>query len=212
MPIRILVIDEDPLVFHGLGQILNRDRFVVAGHSRDMRSVESYRSAIDVVLMELHRRREDGFSVLRNLTGEFPSVPVLIYSIFDSVGWIQVAIEGGAAGWVKKSDSIDALEFGLTRIHNGQKLWPSDWIARAREGKRAGRRVMHPEAPLTSREESILQRMSKGSTNRAIAEELGISSETVKEHVQKILKKMGVSDRTQAVLLALRRGWIDEGQ
>jgi DNA-binding NarL/FixJ family response regulator len=71
---------------------------------------------------------------------------------------------------------------------------------------------MHPEAPLTTREESILQRMSKGSTNRAIAEELGISSETVKEHVQKILKKMGVSDRTQAVLLALRRGWIDDGQ
>jgi DNA-binding NarL/FixJ family response regulator len=212
MPIRILVIDEDPLVFHGLGRLLNRDRFLLAGHGRDAGLVESHRSAIDVVLSELHRTREDGFAFLRNLTSANPTVPVLIYSVFDSVGWIQPAIEAGAAGWVKKTDSIDALEFGLTRIHSGQKLWPSDWIVRVREGKRAGRRVMHPEAPLTTREESILQRMSKGSTNRAIAEELGISSETVKEHVQKILKKMGVSDRTQAVLLALRRGWIDDGQ
>jgi DNA-binding NarL/FixJ family response regulator len=212
MPIRILVIDEDPLVFHGLGRLLNRELFVLAGHGRDIRLVESHRSAIDVVLLELHRTGGDGFSLLRSLTGEFPSIPFLIYSIFDSAGWIPAAIEGGAAGWVKKSDSIASLEFGLTRIHNGQKLWPADWIVRAREGKRSGRRVMHPEAPLTTREESILQKMSKGSTNRAIAEELGISSETVKEHVQKILKKMGVSDRTQAVLLALRRGWIDEGQ
>jgi DNA-binding NarL/FixJ family response regulator len=212
MPIRILVIDEDPLVFHGLGRLLNRDRFELAGHGRDVRLVETHRTTIDVVLLELHRTGDDGFSSLRKITGEIPSVPVLIYSIFDSVGWIQAAIEAGAAGWVKKSDSIDALDLGLTRIHSGQKLWPSDWIVRTREGKRAGRRVMHPEAPLTLREESILQRMSKGSTNRVIAEELGISSETVKEHVQKILKKMGVSDRTQAVLLALRRGWIGDGQ
>jgi DNA-binding NarL/FixJ family response regulator len=162
--------------------------------------------------MELHRTDDDGFLLLRNLASGIPSVPVLVYSIFDSAGWIQTAIEAGAAGWLRKSDPIDTLEFGLTRVHCGQKLWPSDWIARAREGKRSGRRVMHPEAPLTTREESILQRMSRGSTNRVIAEELGISSETVKEHVQKILKKMGVSDRTQAVLLALRRGWIDEGQ
>jgi DNA-binding NarL/FixJ family response regulator len=212
MPIRILVIDEDPLVFHGLGRLLNRDRFVMAGHISDLGLVQSHRSAMDVVLMELHRTDEDGFSSLRKLTAEIPSVPVLIYSVFDSLGWIQTAIEAGAAGWLKKSDSIDALEFGLTRIHSGQKLWPSDWIVRAREGKRSSRRVMHPDAPLTTREQSILQRMSKGSTNRVIAEELGISSETVKEHVQKILKKMGVSDRTQAVLLALRKGWIDEGQ
>jgi len=212
MPIRILVIDEDPLVFHGLGRLLNRDRFLLAGHGRDLGLVESHRSAIDVVLLELYRSREDGFTFLRSLTSENPSVPVVIYSIFDSAGWIQSAIEAGAAGWMKKTDSIDALEFGLTRVHSGQKLWPSDWIVRVREGKRSGRRVMHPEAPLTTREESILQRMSKGSTNRLIAEELGISSETVKEHVQKILKKMGVSDRTQAVLLALRRGWIDDGQ
>ncbi len=92
MPIRILVIDEDPLVFHGLGRLLNRDRFVMAGHISDLGLVQSHRSAMDVVLMELHRTDEDGFSSLRKLTAEIPSVPVLIYSVFDSLGWIQTAI------------------------------------------------------------------------------------------------------------------------
>ncbi|MFM8327221.1 MAG: hypothetical protein ACKN9U_20375, partial [Pirellulaceae bacterium] len=67
MPIRILVIDEDPLVFHGLGRLLNRDRFVLVDHGCDLGLVESHRSAIDVVLIELHRTREDGFSLLRKL-------------------------------------------------------------------------------------------------------------------------------------------------
>ncbi len=207
MPIRLLVVDDHPVVRAGVQQLLaGTDVEVVAEASSSQQALERLRSSrFDLVLLDVRMPEEDGLRCLAEIKAREPQLPVLMFSGYANPSYIAKAIAQRASGYLTKDANRETLLATIRKAAAGQTVWSPDDATRSTPSL-VGEGDGDDEIPLTRRECEVLQRLSQGLTNKEIAESLGISYETVKEHVQHILRKLGVNDRTQAAVWAVRLG------
>lgn len=210
MTIRVLVADDHEVVRLGLRSLLNGSEVsVVAEASGVEDAVVAARSQpVDVVLLDVRLGEGDGLGALGRIKADAPQLPVVIWSAHDNPSYVARAVALGAAGYVLKGASRDALVDGLRKAASGTNTWTRDALRRVTGALGTPRLPGDAEVPLTQRESEVLVELARGSTNKEIAKALEISYETVKEHVQHILRKIGVSDRTQAAVWAVRKGLV----
>jgi len=159
----------------------------------------------DVVLMDIRMPRGDGLNALGRIKLDKPDLPILMLSTFDNPTYIARSVALGASGYLLKSCTRDQLLNAIRISASGESAWTRDELRRVTGALATPRLAADVEVPLTQRESEVLRQLAYGLTNKEIAQALHISYETVKEHVQHILRKIGVSDRTQAAVWAVRK-------
>ena len=135
-------------------------------------------------------------------------MPVLMFSGFDNPTYVARAVALGANGYILKGTNKDKLLDAIRRTAKGENIWTREELRRVTGALATPRLATDVEVPLTQRESEVLHQLALGLTNKEIAQSLQISYETVKEHVQHILRKIGVTDRTQAAVWAVRKGIV----
>ncbi len=225
-PGRVLIADDHELVRDGFRRMLGYEEDLeVVGEARDGReAVELCRRLDpDLVLMDVRMPKMDGLEATRAIKAEHPSVSVLVVTTYDNPDYLLEAIKAGAAGYVLKDAPNRQLTNAIRRSLEGEsplnQELASQLIRRlADEATQAARQEPPPSAAedgaaaqplraeLTSRELEVLKLVARGKTNQEIAEGLFISKATAKVHVRHVIAKLGVSDRTQAVVRALELG------
>jgi DNA-binding NarL/FixJ family response regulator len=164
----------------------------------------------DVVLMDLVMPGMGGVTAIRRIRERVPSARVVVLTSFASDDQVIPAVQAGAAGYLLKDVEPSGLEAAIRLVHQGEALLDPQVAGRVME------QVAHPApggdlASLTPREREVLGLLGRGMSNRELADTLVVSEKTVKTHVSNILMKLGVHDRTQAALLAVREGLVDAG-
>src|SRR6266849_222673 len=202
-PIRVLSVDDHPLLRQGIAAIINSqpDMLLVAEASSGSEGIQKFREhQPDVTLMDLRLPDMSGIDTMIAIRTEFPDARVIMLTTFEGDVEVQRALGAGARGYMLKSMPPKDLVEVIRQVHAGKKRVPAELAAQLAEHLSA--------APLTEREVDVLRHVAGGNRNRDIAERLFISEETVKVHVKHIMEKLGASDRTQAVSIAVRRGII----
>ena len=205
--IKLLVADDHEVVRLGLKTLLaNTDIEVAAEVST---GEDAIRYALDknpdVVLMDIRMPGGDGLTALGRIKLDKPDLPILMLSTFDNPTYIARSVALGASGYVLKGCTRDHLIKCIHIAASGESAWTRDELRRVTGALATPRLTADVEVPLTQRESEVLRQLAYGLTNKEIAQALHISYETVKEHVQHILRKIGVSDRTQAAVWAVRK-------
>jgi DNA-binding NarL/FixJ family response regulator len=202
-PIQILVVDDHNIVRQGLVALLNTvpDMKVVAESSDGQDAIEAYRRhKPDVTLMDLRLPKLGGADAIARIRAEFPSARIIVLTTFDGDEDIFRALQAGAKGYLLKGMDIDALTEAIRSVYAGKSRIPA-FVA-----EKLAERMGGPA--LTTREIEVLKRIVAGRSNKEIAGDLFISEATVKTHINSILGKLGVTDRTQAATTALQRGIV----
>lgn len=202
--IRVLVVDDHPLMRRGIVGVLEEaaDIAVVAEADDGFAAQERYREHLpDVTLMDLAMPRCGGIEAIRAIRRGDPQACILALSTFAGEGQIQRALEAGASGYVLKSTLCAGVADTVRAAHAGRRVLAPELAQRLSASK--------PEQ-LTVRERDVLALVAQGHSNRGVAHELGIAEETVKSYLSNVLQKLQASDRTHAVVIALRRGILDQ--
>ena len=203
-PISVLIVDDHPVVRQGLRVLLEvQDGIEVAGEAGDGDTALTLAAsrAPDVILLDLKLPGRDGIAVLTELKARTSTARVLVLTSATDPASASLAMRSGAAGVLYKDVDPDALVRAIRSVHDGHLLLAPG---------AAGPLVRIPSATwggmdaLTSREREVLAELAQGRSNREIARALGVAEKTVKAHVSSVLAKLGVQDRTQAALLAVR--------
>jgi DNA-binding NarL/FixJ family response regulator len=212
--IRVYLADDHPVVRQGLRAYLeSRDGIEVVGEAGDGQAAvdEVARLAPDVVLMDLVMPRLGGVAAIRRIREQTPATRILVLTSFASDDQVVPAIEAGAAGYLLKDVEPSDLEAAIRAVHRGERLLAPQVTARLMATV-AGDGPSADLASLTPREREVLRLLAHGQSNRELAATLVVSEKTVKTHVSNILMKLGVHDRTQAALLAVRAGLVDPSE
>jgi DNA-binding NarL/FixJ family response regulator len=201
--IRVFSVDDHPLLREGIAAIINNqpDMQMVAQAATGSAAIQLFRQhQPDVTLMDLRLPDMSGIDVLIALRSEFPEARVVMLTTFEGDVDIRRSLEAGARGYMLKNMPPKDLVEVIRQVHAGKKRIPAAVAAQLAEhfGNDA----------LTDREIDVLRHIANGNRNREIGEQLFISEETVKVHIKHIMEKLGASDRTQAVAIAVRRGII----
>lgn len=219
----IVLIDDHKLFREGVKRILDYEpNFNVVAEGGDgseaRRLVRDHNP--DVVLMDINMPTINGVQATSHLVKEFPNVSIIILSIHDDESYVTHALKTGAKGYLLKEMDADSLIEAIKVVHDGGcYLHPKVTHNLVKEYRRLAKKnteehVTHfveykkPLHILTKRECQVLQLLAEGNSNRSISESLYISEKTVKNHVSNILQKLNVNDRTQAVVMAIRNGWV----
>lgn len=208
MTIRALIVDDHELVRSGLRSLFaGTEISVVAEASNaDDGIAKALKDKIDVVILDVRMAEGDGLNALGRIKLDRPNLPVLMLSGYDNPTYVARAVALGASGYVLKGETREALLDAVRKAAAGEFTFTRDGLRRVTGALATPRLNSDVEVPLTQRESEVLKQLAQGSTNKEIAKTLKISYETVKEHVQHILRKIGVSDRTQAAVWAVRKG------
>ena len=202
-PIRILSVDDHPLLREGIAAIINSqpDMQLVAAAANAQEAIQLFRKhQPDVTLMDLRLPDMSGIDTVVAIRKEFPQARIIMLTTFEGDVEIQSALEAGARGYMLKSMPPKELVEVIRLVHAGKKRIPTQVATQLAEH-------MSDEA-LTPREIEVLRHIAEGNRNRDIGEKLFITEETVKVHIKHIMDKLGASDRTQAVAIGIRRGFI----
>jgi DNA-binding NarL/FixJ family response regulator len=210
MGIKLLTVDDHEVVLLGLRIATQGTEIDIIGEvSSAADAIKSVGQRLpDVVLMDIRMEGGDGLNTLGRLKLDYPDLPIVIFSAYDNPTYIARAVALGAAGFIMKSASREKLLEAIRKAASGDSAWTRDELRRVTGALAAPRLTGDIEVPLTQRESEVLRQMALGLTNKEIAKMLGISYETVKEHVQHILRKIGVTDRTQAAVWAVRKNLV----
>jgi DNA-binding NarL/FixJ family response regulator len=212
--IRVVIVEDQTLVRQGLRQLLAlaKDIEVVAEATDGAEALEVVpREKPDVVLLDMRMPKKSGLDVLKSLRASDALPPTLILTTFDDDEIVLDGMRSGAKGFLLKDVSLDALTNAIRALYKGETLIRPAVTERILKGlDRVPRSFEADESPdpLTLRETEILRLMAGGYSNREIADALDVSEGTVKNHISNILSKLGVRDRTRAVLKALESGMI----
>ena len=199
--ITILCVDDHPLVRKGIASILaNEPTLKLVGEAGNgHEAVEMFRDLHpDVVLMDLRMPDMDGIEATKQIRKINPEAKIIALTSDDGDQDIYQAIEAGVRGYILKEMVHTKVIDAIHTVHSGKRLMPTEVAERLSE--------YFPQVALTPREIEVLKYVAKGMANKEIAHHLGTASGTVKMHVQNILAKLGASDRTHAVTIALERG------
>jgi DNA-binding NarL/FixJ family response regulator len=224
-PARLVLVDDHELARDGLQDILTDVPDVeIVGEAADGReAIELCRRVRpDLVLMDLRMPRMDGLEATREIKREHPKIGVLVMTMHENPDYLLEALRAGAAGYILKDADQDDVVSAIRRVLSGEYPLAPELATqllrrlaleeRERGGNSQGireRRGGPYTEPLTPREREVLGLMKLGYTNRHIAQTLVISQGTAKNHVEHIIQKLGVSDRTQAVVKALELGILE---
>lgn len=202
--IRVLIADDHPVVRSGLAMIIQYAQGIeaVAEACNGMEAVALFQKhQPDVVLMDLKMPEMGGVEAISAIRKTYPEACIIVLTTYDGDEDIYRGLQAGARGYLLKSVSREELLNAIQQVHAGRKYIPAE------VGARLAERMSSPQ--LTERERQVLTQMCTGKSNQEIAEALHISEGTVKFHVNGILRKLDVSDRTQAVLVAIKRGIVN---
>ena len=208
-PIRLLIVDDHSVVREGLRAFLRlQDGIEVVGEAASAGEAVSVAatSSPDVVLLDLVMPEGDGIGAIRRLLEVAPGVRVLVLTSFADDAQIFAAIAAGAAGYLLKDVDPQALADGIRDVHAGRPALHASVAARLMRRSGSPRPTSDD---LTARERDVLRLVVEGLANKQIAQRLGIGEKTIKTHVSRVLAKLGVTDRTQAAVLAIREGLVD---
>jgi two-component system NarL family response regulator len=201
--IRIVVVDDQAVVRQGFVALINTvpDMEVIAEGTDGRQAVELYRRLRpDVLLTDLRMPGLTGVEAIAAIRREFPAARVIVLTTFDGDEDIYRSLQAGAQGYLLKDMFFEELEDAIRTVHAGGRRIPGV-VAERLAGRVGG-------SDLTGRELEVLEQIVYGSSNKEIASALDISEATVKSHVNNILSKLGVADRTQAATTAIRRGLV----
>ncbi|GKU83413.1 response regulator transcription factor [Niallia sp. NCCP-28] len=226
MATKILIIDDHQLFREGVKRILDfESSFEVVAEGDDgsqaIDLVDKFEP--DVTIMDINMPKTNGVEATRQLLERFPDKKVIILSIHDDENYVTHALKTGASGYLLKEMDADALVEAVKVVADGGSyLHPkvthnlvNEYRRLAQEESGSGDHyvqtieIRRPLHLLTRRECEVLQLLADGKSNRGIGEALFISEKTVKNHVSNILQKMNVNDRTQAVVVAIKNGWVE---
>ena len=214
--IRVLICDDQAIARHGLQMILaSAPDLEVVGQAQDGQEAVELTAQLtpDVVLMDLKMPRMNGVQATRRIRSSDPDVQVLVLTTYDADEWVFDAIRAGANGYILKDTPPDQLLSAIRDAAEGKT--PVDPAVAGKLFKRvADKPVPQTDAlvePLSDRELEIVQLMAGGLTNAEIGAALFLSEGTIRNYISTILGKLGVKDRTQAVVTAIRYGLIDVG-
>ncbi|MBD1868896.1 response regulator transcription factor [Cyanobacteria bacterium FACHB-471] len=199
--IRVLIVDDHAIVRQGLAAMIeNEPDMTVVGQAGDgQEAIRQYRQLQpDVTLMDLQMPQMNGADATLAICAEFTQARMIILTTYDGDEDIYRALHAGAKGYLLKDAKPEALLNAIQIVHSGQQYIPSEVAAKL------VRRLNIPE--LSDREQEVVRQMARGLNNHDIGAALNITESTVKFHINRILSKLGVSDRTQAVITALKRG------
>jgi two-component system, NarL family, response regulator len=200
-PIQVLIVDDHPVVRTGLALMIKyeADMVAIAEASNGLEAVERFRQhQPDVTLMDLRMPQMDGVGAIAAIRSQFPEARIILLTTYDGDEEIYQGLRAGAKGYLLKDASCDQLLEAIRAVHEGRSQIP------AAVGAKLAERMGNPE--LSDREREVVQLMAKGMSNQDIGFKLKITEGTVKFHVNNILSKLQVHDRTQAVIMALKRG------
>jgi len=205
--INLVIADDHEVVRTGLKSLLaDTEINVVAEFATGTAAVKyALENDPDVVMLDIRMPDGDGLTSLGRIKLDKPDMPVLMLSTFDNPTYIARAVALGASGYLLKGCTREKLIETIRAAAAGESAWTRDELRRVTGALATPRLSADVEVPLTQRESEVLRQLAYGLTNKEIALALHISYETVKEHVQHILRKIGVSDRTQAAVWAVRK-------
>lgn len=203
--IRVLTVDDHPLLRTGIADTINAqsDMTVVAEGTNGEEAISLYRlHRPDVTLMDLRLPKKNGVDAITAIRNEFPAARIVVLTTYS--GDIQAlrALKAGAVGYLLKSMPRAELLETIRSVHAGHRRIPQEVASEMAEHA--------ADDALTEREIEVLRHVSAGNSNRIIGAELNLSEQTVKGHLRNILSKLGANDRTHAVMIAIRRGFIDQ--
>jgi DNA-binding NarL/FixJ family response regulator len=219
--VKILLVDDHALFRVGMRQILERESdFEVVGEAGDPR--EAFDAAVqygpDIILLDLSIAAPGGIETTQRIKREVPSTGVIALAAAEDEDQLFEAIKAGAAAFILKDITPEDLVTIIRRVNTGEYLINDKVFSRPSVASRVlkefrelavyGQEAAPIFAPLSPREVEILDNIAKGMTNKQVAYALSISEQTVKNHMSSILRKLSVNDRTQAVVYAMKQGWI----
>ncbi|MEK6719221.1 MAG: response regulator transcription factor [Chloroflexota bacterium] len=218
---KVLIVDDHALFRVGIANILGREPdFEIVGEAEDSRSAmdRALETSPDVVLMDLSLAPPGGIETTQRIKRELPSTAIVVLAVSEDEDALFDAIKAGAAAFLLKDIGPDDLVTVMRRVVAGEYLINDKVFSKPAVASRVlkefrelavyGQDAAPIFAPLSPREVEILDNIAQGMTNKQVAYALSISEQTVKNHMSSILRKLSVNDRTQAVVYAMRQGWI----
>jgi len=218
---KILIVDDHALFRVGILNILEREPdFDIVGEADDSRSAidRAIETSPDIILMDLSLPSPGGIETTQRIKRELPSTGIIVLAVSEDEDALFDAIKAGAAAFILKDVGPDDLVTIIRRVVSGEYLINDKVFSKPAVASRVlkefrelavyGQEAAPIFAPLSPREVEILDNIAQGMTNKQVAYSLSISEQTVKNHMSSILRKLSVNDRTQAVVYAMRQGWI----
>ena len=210
MTIRLLVADDHEVVRTGIASLVEGTEIQIVAEVSS--GTEAVRRVVetnpDVALIDVRMTDGDGLETLSQLKQEAPDTKVLILSNYDNPTYVARALALEASGYLLKGAGCDELLTAIRQVAAGESVWTREELRRVSGALSAPSANLDIDVSLTKRESEVLRQLAFGLSNKEIAKALKIGYETVKEHVQHILRKIGVSDRTQAAVWAVRKGLV----
>ncbi len=212
MTVKVLLVDDQMLVREGIKGLLNlSDKVNVVGEASDgSQVIEAInRCAPEVILLDLSMPKVDGIATLELLKSQAITIPVIILTTFDDNEFILKGIQAGAMGYLLKDVSLDTLVNGIETVSSGKRLVQPAITERLLQGLESIKSEFSAPSTietLSPKELEVLGLMASGCSNKEISEALHKSEGTIKNHVSNLLSKLGVRDRTRAVLVAIEKG------
>lgn len=215
--IKVLIVDDHRVVREGLVAILkSKENIMVVGEAQDgQEAVEKARALLpDVILMDVSMPRMNGVEATRLIKREFPHIGIAALTMYEEQQYIFDLVRAGATGYLLKDSDSSQIVAAIQAIYRGESLiHPSVASKILTEfsvmSQKKGKKASWVEHDLTEREITVLRLVADGKTNKEIAVSLDLSEKTVKNHVRNIFHKLQVYDRTQAAILAIRKGLIE---
>ena len=213
MPLKLLVVDDHEVAREGLANLLTTPQIQVAGLvSSGSEAVERLsREQFDAVLLDVRMPQQDGLATLEEIRDKHQELPVVMLSTYDNPTYVARAAALGATDYIVKTTAHVSISSILRGLASGQPPGSDSVMVQIQRKmhEEVDKKKIPNEYPLTGREAQVLRHIALGLSNKEIARSLTISVETVKEHVQNVLRKMKANDRTDAAVRAVRMGLLD---
>lgn len=209
--IRVLIVDDHAIVRKGICALLATEpgiQVVGEAHDGEEALAEAQRLQPDVILMDLVMPGLDGLEAIQRLADSQPGVRVLVLTSFSSDDKVFRSLRAGALGYLLKDSGPEDLVEAIQQTYRGESSLHPAVARKVLQEVAAPQPAASRPAPLTERESEILKLVAHGASNRSIAADLAITEATVRTHVSRLLTKLGLDNRTQAVLYALRQGLV----
>ncbi len=210
MSVKILVCDDHQVIRTGLASLFAGSEVEIVGEADNGKEAlkQAQKLKPDVVLLDIRMPDGDGLATLEKLRAKVPESKVVMLSTYDNPTYVARAVALGASDYVLKGSSRDDIIATIVATAKGESPSRNGELKKIAATMKVRQIVDDDDVPLTQRETQVLRHVALGLSNREIGRSLEISVETVKEHVQNILRKIAVSDRTQAAVWAVRKGLV----